>query len=115
MQAVHKGDPLKGCAKTSSTPSFLPLLQKADGTGKADGIGKRDGTGKTDRAEENGAGSERSASDCQEVGGTGRQVIIWEQPAKSAALICFILLNLILGLNSDPIMRLIQGGIEMFD
>ena len=90
-------------------------IGKTDGTGKADGIGKRDGTGKTDRAEENGAGSERSASDCQEVGGTGRQVVIWEQPAKSAALICFILLNLILGLNSDPIMRLIQGGIEMFD
>ncbi len=97
------------------TPMGAYEAVKGDGTGKADGIGKRDGTGKTDRAEENGAGSERSASDCQEVGGTGRQVVIWEQPAKSAALICFILLNLILGLNSDPIMRLIQGGIEMFD
>ena len=35
--------------------------------------------------------------------------------AKSAALVCFILLNLILGLNSDPIVRLIQSGIEMFE
>lgn len=47
--------------------------------------------------------------------GIGRKVSVKEQPAKSAALVCFILLNLILGLNSDPIIRLIQGGLEMFD
>ena len=46
---------------------------------------------------------------------TGRVVSLSEQPAKSAALVCFILLNLILGLNSDPIVRLIQSGIEMFE
>lgn len=46
---------------------------------------------------------------------TGRVVSLREQPAKSAALVCFILLNLILGLNSDPIVRLIQSGIEMFE
>lgn len=40
---------------------------------------------------------------------------LWEQPAKSVALLCFILLNLILGLNSDPIMRLIHSGLGMFD
>ncbi len=45
----------------------------------------------------------------------GRQIGVWEQPAKSAALVCLILLNLILGLNSDPIVRLIQRGFEMFD
>ena len=47
--------------------------------------------------------------------GVGRKVSIGEQPAKSAALVCFILLNLILGLNSDPIIRLLQVGLEMFD
>ena len=45
----------------------------------------------------------------------GRTVTVKEQPAKSVALICFILLNLILGLNSDPVIRLIQGGLNMFD
>ena len=79
------------------TPVGAYGVLKGGGAEKADGIGKTDGTGKADGVE------------------AGRQVFIWEQPAKSAALICFILLNLILGLNSDPIMRLIQGGIEMFD
>ena len=45
----------------------------------------------------------------------GRSIPIREQPVKSAALICFIVLNLMLGLNSDPLIRLIQSGIEMFD
>jgi len=45
----------------------------------------------------------------------GRTVSVREQPAKSVALICFILLNVFLGLNSDPIIRLIQNGLEMFD
>lgn len=45
----------------------------------------------------------------------GREIFIREQPVKSTALICFIALNLVLGLNSDPLIRLIQSGIEMFD
>ena len=48
-------------------------------------------------------------------GNTYREEKVVEQPGKSAALICLILLNLILGLNSDPIIRLIQGGLAMFD
>ena len=44
----------------------------------------------------------------------GRSVSLSEQPAKSVALVCFIILNLILGLNSDPIISLIQRGLEMF-
>lgn len=45
----------------------------------------------------------------------GRTITLREQPAKSAALVCFIILNLILGLNSDPIINLIQRGLGMFD
>ena len=37
-----------------------------------------------------------------------------EQPVKSAALICFIVLNLILGLFSQPIVTLIENGLKMF-
>ncbi|MDO5422509.1 MAG: proton-conducting transporter membrane subunit [Eubacteriales bacterium] len=37
-----------------------------------------------------------------------------DQPVKSAALICFIALNLFLGLFSEPIIELIQAGLEMF-
>ena len=44
----------------------------------------------------------------------GRIITLREQPAKSVALICFIILNLILGLNSDPIITLIQKGLGMF-
>ena len=42
------------------------------------------------------------------------QISFWEQPAKSFALICFILLNLLLGLSSEPIIRLIELGLGMF-
>ncbi len=42
-------------------------------------------------------------------------VTVRQQPSKSAALVCFILLNLFLGLNSEPIIGLIQRGLEMFD
>ena len=45
----------------------------------------------------------------------GRVIHIKEQPAKSVALVFFILLNLILGLNSEPVIRLIQSGLQMFD
>lgn len=37
-----------------------------------------------------------------------------EQPGKSAALICFVILNLILGLNSEPVIHMIEAGLEMF-
>lgn len=43
-----------------------------------------------------------------------RCVRMTEAPAKSFALICFIILNLFLGLCSEPIIRLIQNGLEMF-
>jgi len=43
-----------------------------------------------------------------------QKITVKEQPAKAAALIFFILLNLFLGLNSDPIIRLIESGIDMF-
>jgi len=44
----------------------------------------------------------------------GRKIAIREQPTKAVALIFFILLNLILGLNSEPIIQLIQDGLAMF-
>ncbi|MCM1188629.1 MAG: sodium:proton antiporter [bacterium] len=44
----------------------------------------------------------------------GRSVPLTEQPLKSAALILFIVLNLILGLNSQPIVGLIETGLGMF-
>ncbi len=37
-----------------------------------------------------------------------------QQPAKSFALVCFIILNLILGLSSEPIVRLFENGLKMF-
>jgi len=44
-----------------------------------------------------------------------RKISAGEQPAKSAALILFIVLNLILGLSSQPVIRLIEAGLAMFD
>lgn len=61
------------------------------------------------------AGAHAGMPGTESLPGAGRQVSLWEQPAKTAALLCFILLNLILGLNSDPIVRLIQSGFEMFE
>lgn len=61
------------------------------------------------------AGAHAGMPGTERLPGAGRQVSLWEQPAKTAALLCFILLNLILGLNSDPIVRLIQSGFEMFE
>jgi multicomponent Na+:H+ antiporter subunit D len=43
-----------------------------------------------------------------------RTITMGECPAKSVALICFIILNLILGLCSEPIVNLIRQGLEMF-
>lgn len=39
---------------------------------------------------------------------------MWDQPSKSIALICFIALNILLGLSSDPIVSLIRSGLKMF-
>lgn len=43
-----------------------------------------------------------------------RRIKIADQPSKSLALVCFIILNVILGLGSDPIVNLIQNGLKMF-
>lgn len=45
----------------------------------------------------------------------GRTVCMKEQPVKSVALVFLVLLNLILGLNSEPVIRLIETGLGMFD
>jgi multicomponent Na+:H+ antiporter subunit D len=37
-----------------------------------------------------------------------------EQPAKSVALVCFIILNLVLGICSEPVIGLIERGLAMF-
>ena len=42
------------------------------------------------------------------------EIHIWEQPAKSIALICFIVLNLLLGVSSEPVINLIEQGLQMF-
>ena len=42
------------------------------------------------------------------------KVKMTDEPAKSFALICFIVLNLFLGLCSEPIIMLIQNGLKMF-
>ena len=39
---------------------------------------------------------------------------ILDQPQKSLALVCFIILNLLLGLSSEPLIQLLQNGLEMF-
>ena len=44
----------------------------------------------------------------------GREILLGEQPAKSVALVFFILLNLVLGLSSEPVIYLIEMGLEMF-
>lgn len=43
-----------------------------------------------------------------------RNVKMTEEPAKSFTLVCFIILNLILGLCSEPIVTLIGNGLKMF-
>ena len=42
------------------------------------------------------------------------KITVREQPEKSVALVLFIILNLILGLFSEPVMNLIRSGLEMF-
>ncbi|MCD8154509.1 MAG: sodium:proton antiporter [Clostridiales bacterium] len=44
----------------------------------------------------------------------GRRISMGEQKQKSAALLCFIALNLILGLFSEPIVNLLTQGLAMF-
>lgn len=43
-----------------------------------------------------------------------RTIRAGECPAKSLALVCFIILNLVLGLCSEPLVGLIRQGLEMF-
>lgn len=43
-----------------------------------------------------------------------RNIPFMEQPVKSAALVCFIILNMLLGLSSEPLISLIQDGLNMF-
>jgi multicomponent Na+:H+ antiporter subunit D len=43
-----------------------------------------------------------------------RTITISENPAKSFSLICFIALNLFLGLFSEPVVKLIETGLNMF-
>ena len=46
---------------------------------------------------------------------SGMQTItVKMQAAKAFSMICLIVVNLMLGLNSDPIIRLIETGIDMF-
>ena len=40
---------------------------------------------------------------------------LWEQPAKTWAMLCLIVLNLVLGLTSEPIIELIRDGLAMFE
>lgn len=42
------------------------------------------------------------------------EILVRQQPAKSAAMILFILLNVMLGLSSEPVIGLIRQGLEMF-
>jgi len=78
-----------------------------------EGSGSGQAAGSGDGIREQAAAAERETA---EEGGEADGVSTFrEQPAKAAALICFILLNLILGLNSEPIIRLIQSGLSMFD
>ena len=43
-----------------------------------------------------------------------RRIPLGEQPDKNLALVFFILLNVMLGLNSEPIVELIRKGLGMF-
>lgn len=45
----------------------------------------------------------------------GRTITMREQPVKSVALLFFVAINLVLGLNSEPIIKLIEMGLNMFD
>ncbi|MCC8127805.1 MAG: sodium:proton antiporter [Clostridiales bacterium] len=45
---------------------------------------------------------------------SGARIRIKDQPLKSAMLVCFVILNLILGLCSEPVVRLLAEGLERF-
>ena len=49
-----------------------------------------------------------------EDSGKACRIGILDQPQKSLALVCFIILNLLLGLSSEPLIQLLQNGLEMF-
>ena len=42
------------------------------------------------------------------------EITVRQQPVKAAAMILFILLNVTLGLNSEPLMGMIEKGLQMF-
>lgn len=42
------------------------------------------------------------------------EITVRQQPAKAAAMILFILLNVVLGLNSEPLTGMIEKGLQMF-
>lgn len=42
------------------------------------------------------------------------RVMVKDQFEKSIAMVCFVILNLLLGLSSDPVVRLIERGLDMF-
>lgn len=43
-----------------------------------------------------------------------RKILMKDEPLKAATLICFIVLNILLGLCSEPVIRLIESGLGMF-
>lgn len=45
---------------------------------------------------------------------SGTRIRIKDQPLKSAMLVCFVILNLFLGLCSEPVVRLLAEGLERF-
>lgn len=44
----------------------------------------------------------------------GMKITMGMEPCKSAALLCFIVLNLFLGLSSEPVIEMIENGLRMF-
>lgn len=43
-----------------------------------------------------------------------KNITVFDQPAKSVALVLFVILNVALGLCSEPIVKLIETGLKMF-
>ena len=42
------------------------------------------------------------------------KITVKDQPKKAVVLICFIIVNVILGVCSEPIIEMIQNGLNMF-
>lgn len=41
-------------------------------------------------------------------------ITVKDQPVKAAALVCFIILNILLGISSEPVTQMLQNGLNMF-